>query len=249
MKANINYIRFHHVKSPGCNEVQGFAITCDGYGERYMTQPMYNRETPVHQAFLVTVDPVGWTFNLLNADRTVFRKPDGINAYQAIVIFPGKAYFDEGNVIDIDTCKSFWTDTLKPAMDTIGDFRYENARPVWSNTVSYRQVERWYDIMDLANLENLLSRSVIAPYGIDPAPTGIHQWYKAAQTNLYGVYNRGNLEVNVMTRYSLLEAHLDNADFLRLQAYNASVVNLEDTEDEEEGEDEEEEQGGAAAEG
>jgi hypothetical protein len=119
-------------------------------------------------------------------------------------------------------------------METIGTFRYESTRPVWDDAVSYCTIQRWYDIMDLANLENLHSHSVIAPFGIPPTPTAIHLWYKAAQTNLYGIYNRGTLEVTIMARYSLDQAHIDNADLLRLQAHNAAVVNIDDEDSEDE---------------
>lgn len=232
MKKSVNYIRFIKVYSPDCNDLQGFAITCDGYGERFMTQPLYQRETPVHQQFLQAVDPVGWTFTLLNDDGSVFRKPDGINPYQALVVLPGAAFFEEGGVIDRAMCESFFNDTLMPAMNLVGNFRYENARPVFHATHSYREVQRWSDIMDLANLEHLLNRTVVADT-TDPAITAIHLWYKASRANLYSVYNRGRIGVAVMTRYSFAQAHLDEVDFEILQAHNNQVLNVDDSDDDE----------------
>jgi hypothetical protein len=133
--------------------MQGFAIPIEGYGKRMMTLPLYQHYTPVHKNYLQLLDPVGWTFNLLNTDYSIYRKPDNMNPpFQALIFLLGEDFFNQGGVITAKFCEDFFNDSLMPAIDTIATFKYKSARPVWSTQISYRTAQRWGNIMDLANL-------------------------------------------------------------------------------------------------
>jgi hypothetical protein len=78
-----------------------------------------------------------------------------------------------------------------------------------------------------------LNKSVVAPHGKSATITSIPLWYKASKNNLYSVYNVGQLDVTVMTRYSFTQEHLDEIDFERLQAHLGDIVNVDDDDREE----------------
>jgi hypothetical protein len=206
------YIRFHHVtciESPG---LHGFAITCDGWGDKELGNPLYNRNDDKYKLFLEYVDPVSLVFKL-HINGVEYKTADSTRGANAIIILPGLDAFDGDEPILLDKayCKEFFDQTLLPAMKTYATFK-ENNEPVWDDKESYTTYATWSDIMNEDSIKRFLKLEVVGP-NTDLKCPSVEFFFKASQDNVYACYHRGGITAEFRKAYHMTAADLDIGDW------------------------------------
>lgn len=212
-KPTNHYIRFHHVKCIDCPDLHGVVITCDGFGDKEIARPLFERRDLKHSAFLEAVDPVQFVFKII-VDGKDYVNPIGIgNVANAIIVLPGRDAFEDEEPIVLDSayCKEFFDDTLLPAMLVNATFN-EGVAPIWDDTESYRTVDTWSEILKPSELFKMLKFEVVGPKSNLNLPS-IEHFFKLAKANVYACYPVGKVPDEIKKEYHLASKDLDEDDW------------------------------------
>jgi hypothetical protein len=213
-KSSVNYVRFHHVTCQESPHLHGFAITMDGWADRELAQPLYDRQNPIYAQALEFIDPVSLVFRGINSDGSVMMRTGTQNPVNLIIILPGTEAFEGADpvVINSEYCKTFFEETLLPAMLTYATFR-DGAEPVWSDEHSYRTLRTWSNILSNADVIRLIRLEMIGQNSTYNLPS-VEFFFKMTQANIYACWGVGNVPPHIIAQHHLVAANLEQADWL-----------------------------------
>jgi hypothetical protein len=205
---------FHvNAKFNGERGIDGFLYTANGYVEKPMTTPLYNRLVPDHVEYLSTIGVVPRVFKC-QQDGVTLRK-EGTNGTMYDKKFLCLADVDE--VPSPETIREYLEDCFTPALRVMCDktnvTMYESAYPIWDEETSYNTVEKWSDIISDQEIHFLVN--VYLKQGTDAA--NVSAYFKQDKMHIYSMWHVGAVPASVINTYQLTAEHLEPQDHAHLE--------------------------------
>ena len=212
-KAHYIHIKANDPASGVLQGHEGFLIWIEGYPGSVLVNPLYSRDDPTNQPFLLHLEPVGYVFDLMEAGSPAQFYSDyykRMRPIKCIAIVPFEGDLADGTiVIDAEYCRNHFENTLLPELNSLGDF-YEGLAPVWDEVHSYESSQVWSDRLVDRQI-NLLIRDSF--FDLEHGPTNLRQFYRGGLKNIYSFWSVGDVPDHLKQAYDLNADHLLTADF------------------------------------
>lgn len=184
----------------------GFVVMCDGYAEKLMTDPMYERTSASNLAFLQAVNPEPRVVQVFNPDGTKKMRSNGYQHRGLVIMIPT----ENVATTDRDAIVEWINQYLIPAIRAHPNCRDDGAPVMSEDDDAYTVVEAWNDVLSDEDIRALINIS-----WKEEVNTPI-LWMKASQNNLYSMYHRGRLTEAIKDRYLLVARDMDRIDAINL---------------------------------
>ena len=205
------YVRFFHIQaeSPALN---GFVIMCDGYGENFMTAPLFKKPVkPEYTEFLRNVNPVPYVLKAFKNGQP-WMKPDYDKQYNCLAVLFGEKAIANGLIVNEELFRSFFVGTLLPSMKLIGDFN-AGKEPVFDTIESYHTLPNWSTILDDDAIKRIVNMVYVRNKNkAKKSFSSVSEFFKSDIKNVYSCYARGSVPKSFITNNNLTATHLDVVD-------------------------------------
>jgi hypothetical protein len=216
-----NYVRFNHVRVPGCPFLNGVAITVDGPADEKLSIPfekgnMVGNMCACYDDFRRLVEPLPYLFTMHKNDEMYLRP--GTEEYSNCVIV--MLLEADATTIDAAYCKWYFENRFLPGMHSYTDIGGEPSYvPVWSDEESYKVFPNWRQVLCETNVLRMASFAVVgknSQYGLF---SSLRAFFRKNSANLYACFPEGEVSKNIILTYRLTRDDLKPADWL--QAWRA----------------------------
>ena len=226
-KIKIVYVDADDVK------LKGIAILCEGYGETFLTEPLFKRalKKPVYATFTKMIKPVSFVFKAMKNGEP-WMKPDYKIQHKFLAVLFGAKAFSNGFVVTKQAMKGFFDNTLLPALKLIGNFK-EGVAPIWSDTESFTTVKHWSELLDNKGISDFVQRLLFPKFKTE------QDFFQFNKTHIYSFYAKGALSEDFIVENELSKNHVDPLDFMTVQSVLNSQQIPGDDEDEDDADNEE----------
>lgn len=212
-----NSINVYHVQTRD-PEMSVVGITCSGYAERIMTQPLFDREEADNATFIKDTGVYGHVFIKTDADG----KPEKNNKnYDVKLLLVGisagvltKAFIDD-----------YVTTTFIPAIDNLNLLK-ASSLPKYDPTTNFHVVETWTEIMSIGDALTVW-RNVFCEKG---KCYQFGHFVKNTKERVYSMFQAGKVKPQFCIKQQIGPDDLEGEDKTTLNQFLAARAHLEQQE-------------------
>ena len=196
--------------------LQFLLVTFEGWADKGLTGPLYDRDEPVHKHFIDEMKPMLHVLDLGTRENPFTNSAGYPKKALAFRVTPGDEPHQFGNIQDPDGVASMaeveaWmSEKLIPHMMPIANW-HRNSKPNMNNDDWYHVICTADEILKGGMINMLICISFInEPYKwVD----SMEAFYKMHHVCIYSFYPKGSLTKDFMKRHKLAIEHIDPEDY------------------------------------
>ena len=222
-----NAIQFLHIanaarsgNAPSC-----LMITAEGYMERALTGPFYQRESnSYYKRYMDDIAPYQLVVNPIDKNGNVRMRPNTSKNRRPTdpEYYPEKAILIEvaNDATWEDDMKPFFEDTLKPCIEALEHTPIFKYRPdVKMASPPVIETKYWSDVLDTATISNVLKDFYCESEGVT-----LSEFLKMDKENIYSVWPEGKVPLEeIIIFHNLTQEHLAPLDCDRYTEYQKGL--------------------------
>ena len=208
-----------HLKSEKIGNEPGLQfviVTFEGWADKGLTGPLYERDEPVNKHFLDTMKPMPYVLDIGTRDNPFTNAAGYPKKALAFRVTPGDEPHQFGNIRDpngvagMDEVEAWMSQKLIPHMMPIATW-HRNAHPNMNNDDWYHTIRTADEILKGPMITKLITFSfIVEPYKwVDK----LEEFYKMHHVCIYSFYEKGKLTKDFIKRYNLGIEHIDPEDY------------------------------------